>query len=283
MDRRRLAFTLIELLVVIAILAVLVALLLPAVQKVREAANRTRCLSNLKQLGVAMYHYHDAYATLPPADPGYCCWGTWMVPILPYVEQEALFKLYQGFSDGHNGQPQYQDPVNWPVTSRRLAVFTCPSDMPQMNPGNGITYHNYAVNFGNVTYDQNNNGKSPYMGVTFKGAPFGPRQIFAFKDILDGLSNTLLAAEVRQAPPNDRRGYTWHGPGASFETFYAPNSSSPDRLTGTFCSDTPPPGLPCVQSPPCPQPVVDFGAESAPGRRERNPRRWELALGQQRH
>src|SRR2546422_4312543 len=92
-SRRRSAFTLIELLVVIAIIAILIALLVPAVQKVREAAARTQCLNNLKQIGIAIHNYHDVKKALPP-DRIANDWVTWAVVILPYLEQDPAYKLW---------------------------------------------------------------------------------------------------------------------------------------------------------------------------------------------
>src|SRR5438128_1230002 len=231
MCRRRRGFTLIELLVVIAIIAVLIGLLLPAVQKIREAASRMACTNNLKQLGLAMHNYHDTYGKLPYGEgpgssqvgtaPGTsatargCCWGDWQTLILPYLEQDAMFRGYVnlGGSDnsgraitGTTNRLRYGDSPNVEnVTSKRLKVLTCPSDTP--NPGgitttiNGVTYaitsHNYVVNYGNTNNYQIN--ITTPVNLVFLGAPFGfAPQIFKIADITDGTSNTILASETVQ-------------------------------------------------------------------------------------
>src|SRR5262249_40252288 len=125
----RRGFTLIELLVVIAIIAVLIGLLLPAVQKVRDAAARAKCQNNLKQIALANRNYETTNKhLLPGVSRTGCCWGTWMIPILPYVEQDNLFKIYVNFGGNDTTGPRYGSGVNVQVSTKLVSTFLCPSD-----------------------------------------------------------------------------------------------------------------------------------------------------------
>jgi prepilin-type N-terminal cleavage/methylation domain-containing protein/prepilin-type processing-associated H-X9-DG protein len=174
-------FTLIELLVVIAIIAILIGLLLPAVQKVREAAARMSCSNNLHQIALANMNYESANGVfLPGVGKNGCCWGTWMIPILPYMEQDNLFKLYVNFGgldyypNSLTVGPRYTGGPNATIASTRLKNFTCPSDTPQS--WGSWTKHNYVLNAGNTTFYQVALplGCTPgTVGCTaFGGAPF---------------------------------------------------------------------------------------------------------------
>src|SRR5262249_27573379 len=143
MFRQRTAFTLIELLVVIAIIAVLIGLLLPAVQKVREAANRMTCANNLKQIGLAAHNYQATYGKLPPgylgpvpneSRPPYddnIQWVGCLVYLLPYLEQENIYRQLQVNLDVNQLGPNWwTNAANWTMAQTRIKLFLCPSDDP---------------------------------------------------------------------------------------------------------------------------------------------------------
>jgi len=261
---RRDGFTLVELLVVIAIIGILIALLLPAVQSAREAARRAQCQNNLKQIGLAVHNYESAHKAFP-AGNYQSVHGTWLVGLLPYVEQEALFDKYVDFGC-YYGYPttsiRYGSSQNLPVTRTQLSVYTCPSDTVTASPDRyrGITFHNYMGNYGNTTRGR----ISPFRGLTFGKAPFievmGPGiysgyidfdgrypQVVKFKDVGDGLSKTLLFSETVQGRGYDLRGFAWWGGACHFETFLPPNASDPDVTEGSgWCDNTVPANPPCV-------------------------------------
>lgn len=268
-------FTLIELLVVIAIIAILIGLLLPAVQKVREAAARVQCQNNLKQIGLGFHNFESAYNAFPEADTRFGAWGTWQVAILPYVEQENLFRLYRNFNETEPNVPtagtnaQYSNAINLPVTTTTIKTFTCPSDPNAgQNPfgTNRFSKHNYGVNYGNTVRRQypwtpaNCTGGTTIGNsagcVSWGGAPFrltaggggtSTVQRQTINAISDGTSNTIMAAEFLQGLANDTRGMTWWGPGSLITTFNTPNTASADLIqTGGGCNNSPAQNLPCV-------------------------------------
>ncbi len=211
---RRSAFTLIELLVVIAIIAILIGLLLPAVQKVREAAARAKCQNNLKQIGLGLHNYHDAIETFPPAGArgqftGGTGWGfSWMVLLLPYIEQENFWNQLNKTSPN----PGYNVTANNDISeSTVLSVFTCPSSpftpkaARHVEAGaNGNTQaSDYvaiegSVNGGGVTgQDINSYGISGGNGILLRGTTATQtRGTVKITTISDGTSNTMLASEI---------------------------------------------------------------------------------------
>jgi prepilin-type N-terminal cleavage/methylation domain-containing protein/prepilin-type processing-associated H-X9-DG protein len=192
--RPALAFTLVELLVVIAIIGVLVALLLPAIQAAREAARRSSCHNNLKQIGLAFHHYESAYRALPPSLtlPASYLADSWSAQarILPFLEQEALHKDID-FTQSYDSYP--------PVKTFRVPTYVCPSEINDRvrKDAAGVPEHyplSYGVNMGVwFVYNANNN--------TGGEGAFSPNVFHGLGDFLDGTSNTLCAAEVKAYTP----------------------------------------------------------------------------------
>lgn len=186
-------FTLIELLVVIAIIAILVALLLPAVQQAREAARRSSCKNNLKQIGLALHNYLDTYTVFPPA----FCLGTgdggqWSVHarILPFVEQGALYDA----ADLNSTYTTGQAPAN-----SRVPIYVCPSDPNDKGRGNDYYPTSYGYSAGPwFVWDNATQTKGP-------GA-FSPNSKLSDRDMTDGMTNTLAFSEVKAFTPYIRDG-----------------------------------------------------------------------------
>jgi prepilin-type N-terminal cleavage/methylation domain-containing protein len=282
--RSRRGFTLIELLVVIAIIAVLIGLLLPAVQKVREAAARSKCQNNLKQIGLAAHNYHSSYQRLPPGYYGLLprdvqvspmnwavtSWTGLFLDLLPYIEQESLFRRFTNISFNPDGYanpplPSYdQTPGNWIAAQTKIPTLTCPSDdqydaaqrpgarlcdQIEQYPG-GVTIWYWNGDDEIVPgYPARNHGLTSYVGVAGTGAAPGSSPFFKWEGVFtnrskttlpgvtasDGTSNTLMFGEHIGQRPELSTGspniYVWGWIGVgSFPTAYGIPEA--DRVNG---------------------------------------------------
>ncbi len=209
-QRRASGFTLIELLVVIAIIAILIALLLPAVQQAREAARRTQCKNNLKQLGLAIHNYHDVYNSAPIGctiqdltvngiNNTYRRFSAHLA-LLPYVEQANVYEASNSFlaqpANSGGGVPWNN---SLPCVTAKLPYLLCPSDSESTIDGVKAKT-NYMFSHGDNAWDQNpawagNNGngiRGFFKSIQANGSGGKPRN---FRDVLDGLSNTIAMGE----------------------------------------------------------------------------------------
>ncbi len=186
MRGRRPGFTLVELLVVIAIIGILVALLLPAVQAAREAARRTQCNNNLKQMALAVHNYHDVYHAFPFA---YQQNISHHARLLPFMEQTNLHDMI-------NFQVSYSDPSNLAVMNTKVGGFVCPSDINQLPSSLGAT-NNYYGNMGTTILYQapSTNPSNSNFGFPEHNGSFSASVAVRFGDVLDGTSNTALFSE----------------------------------------------------------------------------------------
>ena len=201
--RTRRAFTLVELLVVIAIIGILIALLLPAVQAAREAARRSQCVNNLKQLGLGLQNYHGVFNSFPPGCGGTTtgtvnnsCRVSTFIPLLPYIEQQAV---YDQIRSGGNGAPPY-GPAGWSSWTNwnvQVPSLLCPSDArPAPNTPSAVAENNYAISHGdsiNNIYIWNSDPINWSRGMFTRSATV------TLKMVTDGTSNTIIMSERLRA------------------------------------------------------------------------------------
>lgn len=238
-------FTLIELLVVIAIIAILIALLVPAVQKVREAAARTQCINNLHQWAIAFQSYHDTFKQFPIGsrrNPR----QTWTMHVWSFIEQASLTsKIDLGTQHFYTPPATIGNTMNG-LCGQRVALYYCPSDSIGQDQ-DGPTFYartrgNYVVNWGKILYDTAPIAGAPTAPFAMLDANRTPR-VTKMAHITDGTSNTLFMSEYLRAwsrVDNDWRGDIHNDDGVfRFHTINTPNSTANDFVAWSIPSSDP--------------------------------------------
>jgi prepilin-type N-terminal cleavage/methylation domain-containing protein len=234
-NRRSEGFTLIELLVVIAIIAILIALLVPAVQKVREAAARTQCTNNLKQIGLGSQGYHDAYKHF---QTGYnynastdISEATWLYFLLPYVEQQAIYAT-ANLGVNFGSLPNANSTLNGSIP----AVYSCPSDQVAKLCWTYYVKGSYVGNDGIGPMTSPANNWTTIASVTKYGV-FMLNSTTRMTDITDGTSNTALASEIIKVngASDDLRGVAYYPEGPLYQHNTGPNSTTADNIRTSAC------------------------------------------------
>jgi prepilin-type N-terminal cleavage/methylation domain-containing protein len=188
---RQRAFTLIELLVVIAIIAILIALLLPAVQQAREAARRTQCRNNLKQIGLAIHNYESSLRVFPPGRLGFPMVFSVQAHLLPYLEGSTLYNLIDFNTRPNFGAPSAPMTQNEIACRTKIPGYVCPSDFAAV-PGSDFGPTNYVATTGSGV------GAANHIN-TGDGVMYSMSSV-RFRDVTDGLSNTICFSEHTLGP-----------------------------------------------------------------------------------
>ncbi|QDU04848.1 DUF1559 domain-containing protein [Gimesia chilikensis] len=262
--KKKRGFTLIELLVVIAIIAILIALLLPAVQQAREAARRSQCKNNLKQIGLALHNYHDNFQCFPPGDirrtygSGVQSWVTsqlgWIPRILPFLDQAPLYnQINWEMEHGVSAVP------NSDIRREKLPVLRCPSDSSRQPDGNYGPTNYMACRSLALTSDtlvSNITGSNQDVNSMFR-----MNNSVRIRDVEDGTTNTMMVSETFASAPmcselptnnscattcateynnsttGSQQGYSWFYASLYqshyYCTVYTPNSKIPDCGAGS--------------------------------------------------